>query len=330
MKAIVFSGTRGDPALVCSCNTREKPKPSPDQVLVRVLYSPVHPSNLASVSPGGYPGPAQGGTPGSEGVGVVEEHGEGCSGAPPKGSRVLVLGVGTWCEFVVLPAKGLIVVPEGVSNQNAAQFFVNPMSAYLMTTQFLTPQSGEYLLQTAAGSALGRVVIQMGKIFGFKTINVIRNADAKAELIAAGADEVIVTATEKVSDRLKAITGGKGVKYAIDCVGGDGTTEIIHNMAFRGKLLIFGELASEEIHFRSGLMVVKLLTIQGFWVSDWVQSAPTEEKQKCFGGLMQLFLTGKLDCSVGKEFELKDFTEAFRASKDTKVGGSGKVMFKCS
>jgi len=199
-----------------------------------------------------------------------------------------------------------------------------------MTTQFLTPKSGEYLLQTAAGSALGRVVIQLGKIFGFKTINVIRNAEAKAELLAAGADEVIVTSTEKVSERVKAITGGKGVKYAIDCVGGEATTEIVHSMAYKGKLLIFGELAHEDIHFRSGLMVVKLLTIQGFWLNDWLQSAPLEEKKKCVGGLMELFTTGKLDCSVGKEFELKDFAEAFNTSKNSKIGGSGKVILKCS
>jgi len=329
MKAVIFSGTKGDPAVVCSYKTIDKPKPGKDQVLVRMLYSPCHPSTLAGVTPTSYPGPAAGSALGSEGVGVVEEHGEGCSN-PPKGARVLVLGVGNWQEYIALPAATLVVVPDGLSNSNAAQFYVNPMSAYLMTTKFLTPQKGEWLLQTAAGSALGKVVIQIGKALGFRTINVVRSESSKAELLAAGGDEVIVTAKEKISERVAAITGGNGVKYAIDCVGGEQTSDILQSLSFKGKLVIFGELAHEDIHFRSGLMVVKLLTIEGFWLTDWSKTAPPEERKKCFQGLMELFLSGKVDCSVGKEFELKDFAEAFKASADSKSGGGGKVIMKCS
>lgn len=220
-------------------------------------------------------------------------------------------------------------MPDSVSNNNAAQFFVNPMSAYLMTTEYLTPQKDEWFLQTAAGSALGKIVIQLGKILGFKTINVVRNENNKEELLQAGADEVIVSSKEKVSERVMAITGGKGVKYAIDCVGGEQTTEILHSMAYGGKILIFGQLSNDEIHFKSGLFVVKLLTVQGFWLSDWIKNAPSENVAKNFKGLMTLFATGKLNCSAGKEFELKDFAEAFKASVDSKVGG-GKVMLKVS
>jgi len=116
----------------------------------------------------------------------------------------------------------------------------------------------------------------------------------------------------------------------MDCVGGDQTSDILQCLAFRGKLVIFGALAAEDIHFQSGLMVVKLLTIEGFWLTDWSQSAPPEERKKCFQGLMELFATGKVDCSAGKEFELKDFAQAIKASSDSKAGGSGKVMLKCS
>jgi len=281
---VVFSGVRGDPGKVCSFTTLDKPKPGKDQVLVRVLYAPCHPSTVASVSPGGYPSPPTGGSPGSEGVGVVEEHGEGVT-APPKNTRVLVLGAGTWREYVVLPAATLAVVPDGISDQNAAQFFVNPMSAYLMATKYLTPQKDEYILQTAAGSTLGKLVIQLGKAFGFKTINVVRSESSKPELLNLGADEVIVTSTEKIPERVAAITGGKGVKYAIDCVGGEQTSEILQSMAFRGKLLIFGQLSNDDVHFKSGLLVVKLLTIEGFWLTDWAQSAPLEEKKKIFPGI---------------------------------------------
>jgi len=332
MKAVIFSGTKGDPGTSCSyTTTAHKPKPGKDQVLVRMLYSPCHPSTLASVSPGPYPAPEAGTPPGMEGVGTIEEHGEGCATAPPKGTRVLVLGVGTLCEYVVIPGANLVTVPDSVSNQNAAQFYVNPMSAYLMTTQILNPAKGEYILQTAAGSILARTVIQLSKVFGFKTINVIRNEESAAELKAAGADEVIVTSKEKVSERVAQITGGKGVKYVMDCVGGELTSEILLKaVAYKGKCIFFGQLSNDDVHFKLGEIPLKMITIQPFWLVDWALSAPPEEQKKSFKELMDLFASGKLDCPRGKEFELKDYAEAFKASADSKAGGGGKVLIKCS
>jgi len=236
------------------------------------------------------------------------------------------LGVNMWFSLLPISLLFLTVFPITM----LLSFFVNPMSAYLMSTKCHTPQKGEYLLQTAAGSALGKLVIQLGKILGFKTINIVRSESNKSELLSLGADEVIVTSTEKIPERVAAITGGKGVKYAIDCVGGEQTSEILQSMAFKGKLIIYGQLANEDIHFKSGLLVVKLLTIEGFWLSDWAKSAPPEERKQYFQGLMELFAAKKLDCAVGKEFELKDFAEAFKASADSKAGGGGKVMLKCS
>jgi len=329
MKAIVFSGERGDPTKVLSLASVPKPKPGNNQVLIRVLLSPVHPSNVAGVTPGVYPGPGKGESPGSEGVGIIVEHGAECDKAPPVGTRVLVFGSsGCWCEYVTLSTSGLVPVPEAVASYNAAQFFVNPFSAYLMSTQYHKPSKGEYLIQTAAGSALGRIVIQLSKIYGFKTINVIRNEQNKDDLIKLGADEVICTDTENLGERVKAITAGQGVKYAIDCVGGEGTSEILKAMAFGGKILIFGQLDKNDIHFPSGLLVVKLLTIQGFWLTNWFKTSATTEKVQCIQTVMNLFATKTLDCVVNQEFELKDFAEAIKA---TQVKGSvGKVMIKCS
>jgi len=258
---------------------------------------------------------------------VIEQHGDGCgSGVPPVGTRVVVLGSigGSWCQYTLLSSKTLVPVPEQVSNQNACQFFVNPMSALLMTTLFLTPQPGEYILQTGANSVLGRVVIQLSKVYGFKTINLIRSQNQVADLLKFGADHVICTSTENVGDRVNEITANQGVKYAIDCVGGEGTSEVLKAMAFRGKVLIFGQLAKENISVPSGLFVVKMLTVQGFWLTDWAKVAPAEEKGKFFSKLMELFVTKKIDCGVDGEYNFKDFKDAINAA--TQPGKSGKVL----
>lgn len=76
------------------------------------------------------------------------------------GTRVLLTGTvgGTFAEYVLLPAATAIKVPDAVAVHNAAQFVVNPLTALLMTTRFLKPKKGEYIVQTAAASVLGKLV----------------------------------------------------------------------------------------------------------------------------------------------------------------------------
>jgi len=260
-------------------------------------------------------------------VGIIEAHGEGTEGAPPVSTRVLLLGSvgGTFSEYALLWAKSLVPVPDSVTAQNAAQLIVNPLSALLMVRD--TPK-GEWLLQTGASSVLGKNVIQLSKHFGFKTINLVRNPDQVKDLIALGADAVICTANEDVHAKVMQVTEGKGVKYAIDPVGGDITSTVLQTLSYGGKLTIFGQLSKEDIHFPSGLLVVKLLTLAGFWLVDWIKSASPEEQKNTMAQLIGLFASGTLHCPVEKEYALEEATAAIQAS--ITPGRGGKVLFRIS
>jgi len=284
MNALVFSGTRGKPTEVLSLKQVPKPTPSKGQVLVRVLLSPIHPSTFAGIQPGNYPGPGANEILSGEGVGVIEAYGEGTDATLPVGSRVLLAGNvgGSFAEYTLLWAQRLIPVPESISNENAAQMIVNPLSALLMVKD--TP-AGEWLLQTGASSILGKNVIQLSKHFGFKTINLVRNPDHVKDLLALGADVVIVTASDDVQAKITEVTGGKGIKYAIDPVGGPTTSTILQALSYGGHLTVFGQLVKEDIHFPSGLLVVKLLTLKGFWLVDWFKTAAPEEQKKNYGSV---------------------------------------------
>ena len=87
---------------------------------------------------------------------------------------------GTWQEYLVVKADQLIPIPEPLSDVIAAQFVVNPLTAWVMATEELALQPGQWLLQTAAGSMLGRVMLQIARLRGFKTINVVRRPSARA------------------------------------------------------------------------------------------------------------------------------------------------------
>src|ERR687889_738479 len=126
------------------------------------------------------------------------------------GQRVIPLGIaGTWTEYLLAESTQLIPVPDSISDQTAAQFIVNPLTAWIMTVEELGLQPGEWLLQTAAGSTLGRVVLQIAKQRGFKTINVVRRREQGEELKSLGADEVICTDEEDLAGRVGEITGGR-------------------------------------------------------------------------------------------------------------------------
>jgi NADPH:quinone reductase-like Zn-dependent oxidoreductase len=186
MKAIVCAQW-GEPEQVLA--VREVPEPvcGPGQVRVRMLASPINPSDRFMIR-GIYgrqpPLPC---IPGFEGVGIVEQ-GRGLLAWRVAGKRVAVLNSngGNWAEKVVIPARQAVPVPPDLTDEQAATFFVNPASAIVMTQDILNIPAGAWLLQTAANSALGRMVIRLGVKHGFRTMNVVRRRDQVEELQRLG------------------------------------------------------------------------------------------------------------------------------------------------
>src|SRR5208282_4024194 len=241
MKAITFDRF-GDPAEVLQVRDLPEPQPGPGEVRVRMISCPINPSDLFMVR--GLYGlrPALPATPGFEGVGIVEAAGPGFLGRFRVGRRVAVLNgkSGNWQEQVVVPARQVVPVAPDMSDEQAAMFFVNPATALAMTRWVLRVPRGAWLLQTAAGSALGKMVVRLSKIDGYRTINVVRRREQGEELLRAGGHEAICTADESIEERVRAITGGKGVRYALDAVGGQTGSEVVRSLAVDGRVLVYG------------------------------------------------------------------------------------------
>jgi NADPH:quinone reductase-like Zn-dependent oxidoreductase len=83
------------------------------------------------------------------------------------------------------------------------------------------PQGGDWLLQTAAASSVGKLVLQLAQQYRFRTINVIRRREQEAIIRNLGGNEVVCTADEDLRARLQQLTAGKGAERAIDCVAGN-------------------------------------------------------------------------------------------------------------
>src|SRR5271165_6473915 len=192
MKAAVFERF-GDPVEVLSVRDLPLPEPGPGQVRVRMIASPINASDLLVVR--GHYGvlPRLPATPGFEGVGIVDKAGPGLLGHWVEGKRVAAINSagGNWAEYAVIPARQARPVPDDIPDEQAATYFVNPATVLAMVRHVLAVPKGEWLLQSAAGSTLGRMIILLGRHDGFKTLNVVRRREAVDELKSLGADAVI-------------------------------------------------------------------------------------------------------------------------------------------
>lgn len=330
MKAIVFDRF-GDPAEVLQVRDVPLPEPGRGQVRVRMTAAPINPSDLMTVRGLYGKRPPTPYTPGYEGTGVIDATGSGLLKrlrGLKLGKRVAVISTrgGTWQEYVVVSAREVVPVPDDIPDEQAATFFVNPATALVMTQNVLKVPRGAWLLQTAAGSALGRMVIRLGKHFGFKTINVVRRREQAEELVRAGGDVSICTADESIEKRVEALTGGAGVLYATDAVGGATATAVINSLGAGGRLLIYGTLANEPMSLDSRQIILNQRAVEGFWLSIWARQQRVWTMLRLFRQIIALMRAKVLFSEVGATFPMDQIQAA--AAQAEKPGKDGKVLLR--
>lgn len=328
MRAVVCERW-GEPAEVLQVRDVPEPTPGPGQVLVRMIAAPINPSDLFMVRGVYGKQPTLPCIPGLEGVGVIEK------GRSPLswifgGKRVAVLNGasanGNWAEKVVIPATQAIPVPDALTDEQAASFFVNPASALAMVRYVLRVPRGAWLLQTAAGSALGRMIIRLSLLDGFKTINVVRRSEQAAELKALGATEVIGTDRESLTERVQEITKGQGVPYAIDAVAGATGGEVVKCLARNGLMLVYSSLSGEALTLDPRTLLAGQKRVGGFWLSEWVKDQGKLTMVLLFRKLRKLIGQGILDTTPGTAFPLEQIADAVRLADQP--ARKGKVLLR--
>src|SRR5260370_41103488 len=169
----------------------EPDAPGPNEDLIGVEFSPTNPNDLM-VAQGIYafrpPLPA---VIGNEGVGRVLAIGLGVESVKV-GDRVLAPpGSFTWRQRVVVSAGGLSALPADADPQQLAMLGINPPTAALLLSEYVDLKPGEWVVQNAANSGVGRWVIAFAKTRGLKTVNIVRRLEIAAELEAIVGDVVV-------------------------------------------------------------------------------------------------------------------------------------------
>lgn len=327
MKAIRFE-QYGEPTKVLSVEEQPLPDPGKGEVRVRILASPVNPSDLLYVRghyagvQAHFPAPA-----GFEGVGIVDAVGPEVQNFDT-GQRVSVVNGegGNWAEYAVVPAHDLFPAPEEIPDEQVASFVINPASAILMVRRVLAVPRGEWLLQSAAGSELGRMIIKLAKHDGIRTLNVVRRREAVAELERLGADAVIVSTDGPIDEQVRGIVGPGGVKYAIDPVVGETGTQMFKALHEDGRMLVYGSLTGEPIRVgedpRYILAGHRILEV--YWLGYWLPRLEEKERRQLAQDIATLIRDGILETSPGRKYSLDEIGDAVARAET--MGRQGKVL----
>ncbi|RXZ84853.1 alcohol dehydrogenase [Paenibacillaceae bacterium] len=315
----------GAPLDVLSVDRVRRTAPGPGQVLVRMLARPINPSDLIPVT-GAYahrislPSIA-----GYEGVGIVDEIGPGV-GQGLLGRRILPLcGEGTWQHYVKAPADWCVQVPEEVDDGDAAQLYINPLTAWLVCTEQLKLTAADTLLVNACGSAIGRLFAQLSRMLGFRLIAVVRNDRYTEELLRLGAAQVINTARTRLPVAVLELTGGNGATAAIDCVGGTAGTELAWCVRPGGVCVTLGLLSGHSVNWTE-IAREAGVTVQLFHLRHWSNQVTVRRWQETFGQLISMVSDRRLQLmKPSARYKLRQVHEAVKAAQ-AEGGNKGKVL----
>jgi NADPH2:quinone reductase len=328
MKLIRFE-VPGPPS-VLQCLDVPIPEPQPGEVLIRAHAIGVGIPD-ALIRAGTYrfmpPLPA---TPGTELSGTIEKIGPGVS-SRRSGQRVYTTARerphrgGHYAEYVAAPAEATYLLPDGV-DLDAAATLANYQVAYHLFNDAARPRRGETVLVYAAAGGMGNALIDIATAAGLLVIGVVSNDEKACFVRRLGADQIINRKREKIDERVKAITGGRGVDFIFDSIAGPSIPDNIALLAPCGMLVLYGALGGNaQFDLQETLRAGKNSpAVRHFTIHSWDNRV--EERRAGMHALIGMLDAGKLHPRIHARLPL---AEAMRAHELLESGAVlGKLLLQ--
>ena len=178
---------------------------------------------------------------------------------------------------------------------------------------FVANAPGDWVIQNVANSAVGGYLVQLAKLRGIKTVNIVRRESAVAAVLADGADVVLVDGKD-LPARVKEAVGGAELRLAIDAVGGAATDRLARCLSNGGCLVNYGMMSGEACQVTPASFIFNDITLRGFWLAKWFRLASREAQRALYGELTQLIASGQLSARIGATFSVSQIKEAVAAA----------------
>jgi NADPH:quinone reductase len=262
---------------------------------------------------------------GLEGAGVVEAVGANVTWVKP-GDRVAYAGgpPGAYSEVRLIPAHRLVKIPEGISDQTAAAAMLKGLTVQYLLRQTYRVKAGETVLFHAAAGGVGLIAGQWLKALGVIAIGTV-GSEEKAKIAKShGYEHTIVYTKQSFAERVKELTGGKGVPVVYDSVGKDTFMGSLDCLQPRGLLAVFGNGSGPVSAFD-----LNLLSKGSYYVTRPTLMTYTAKREDLEAGASELFdviKSGKVKIEINQTYKLQDAAQAHRDLEGRKTTGSTVLL----
>lgn len=317
MQALVFERI-GEAAEVLKLRDVPEPEPAEGQVLVAVEASPVHPADFSFIRGSYRAKPAFPQIAGLSGAGRVVAVGAGVGLSV--GARVAFRWPGAWAELALAPLARVYEIPDAVASDAAAQFVVNPITAWGLL-EAARVRAGDFIALTAASSSVAALVSVLAAERDVRVIGIAR----AASLGELGGDvRAVAENAPDLAARVRDLTGGEGVAALVDCVGGPLVGSLFEAVRPGGTVVAYGTLSPEPVSVRNGTLIYRNLSWVGFGIDRFLAGLSAAENERMLAALWAGIASGRLPLPMQARLSLSDFAEGLRLAL---AGGRGKVTF---
>jgi len=263
-------------------------------------------------------------SPGLEAAGIVTACGDGVTRFRP-GDRVMaILAHGGLAELAAAPEAETFTVPDGMSFEEAGAFPIAYISSHVALRWQARLEPGETLLVLGAAGGVGLTAVEIGKAMGARVIAAASTAEKLAVARERGADDVVNYVEEKLTDRVMALTNGKGADVCFDPVGGDLFDSALSSLGWGGRILLIGFVAGVP-QIPANRLLVKHRAALGSSLRYFRWHAP-DKLLRSVEELVRWYGEGKLRPLVTHRLPLEQSVEAIRLLTDRKAHGKVVVV----
>ena len=298
----------------------EVPEPNAGVVVVRQIAAGL---NFIDVyfRTGLYKVPAFPSAIGNEGAGVVEAVGDGVTEVAVGDRVAYCMSLGSYTQRRLIPAKQLVKIPKGISEQQAAAVMLKGCTVQYLIRQTYPVQKGETVLFHAAAGGCGLIACQWLKHLGVRVIGTVGTAE-KAELAKShGCDHPIVYTEDNFVDRVKELTDGRGVPVVYDSVGKDTFNDSLECLQPRGLMVSFGNASGAVEPFAPALLAAKgSLFLTRPTLATY--TATRADLEKTTADLFGVLSSGAVTVEVNQTYPLENAAQAHRDLEARKTTGS--------
>ena len=317
----------GEPADVVRLEEVELGDPGPGEVIARTEASAMHIADIKLVQ--GIdalrrPLPV---TPGFEGMGHVVATGP--DAGYEVGNRVfLPLGCGTFSEYVRVHKNdmGMRRAPDGDAEQLVLSN-INGATAWTLLEDFVELGEGDWVLQDAANSNVGRYLIVLAAQRGIRTVNLVRREEVFAELRELGADVVILDGPG-LPERMREATGGAQIHLGIDAIAGEAVMRMANCLADGGLIVSYGTLTDTPCQIDFWQMFMHGIRLCGMSTVRCLSTRSEEEIDRVQNEIALMAADGRLSAKIAARYSLEQWREAFAHAARTGAARDGKIIVR--